>query len=198
MKRYFLLRGWILAAFCLFAILGRHYFERQHQNWAWLLIVIGLGLRLHCGRFIGSHSNGDTVTVVLLSQNGPYHYSRHPLYLSNMISIVGLILWANPFAPIFNLCLCLAIFFHHEILIRHEEDYLLSQDHLNYQNYRSQVFRWLGRAQNKSTSLQLQSLSIFETRNDLLLNTNYSWKQAFQFQAPNLFKTLITALLLSF
>lgn len=145
-------RGWILGA--LFAVLA---WARWHSHSplvpaALLLVAAGLVFRLHAGRFISGHSNSLALAGATLALRGPYRYGRHPLYLSNLAVIAGLILYAGCL-PLWGAgALFLAAVFHHAVLARAEEAFLARAWGRAYADYVRATPRWLGLPRNREAS----------------------------------------------
>ena len=137
-------RGWILGA--LFAALAwaRWHSQAPLVPAALLLVAAGSAYRLHAGRFIPGHSNSLSLAGATLALRGPYRYGRHPLYLSNLAVIGGLILFAGCL-PFWGAC---ALFFtaaaHHAALARTEEAFLARVGGKAYADYLMATPRWLG------------------------------------------------------
>lgn len=137
-------RGWILAL--LFAALAfARYRSGEDVRPAWLtLILIGAGYRLYTGRYMAGHSNGLTMSGETLALGGPYRIGRHPLYLANLLTAAGLILFANCLPAWGAAALFLAAFAHHDLLARAEEGFLAGSRGEKYARYLGSTPRWLG------------------------------------------------------
>jgi protein-S-isoprenylcysteine O-methyltransferase Ste14 len=137
-------RGWILGG--LFAALAWARWHSQAPLFpaALLLVAAGSVYRLYAGRFIPGHSNSLALAGATLALRGPYRYGRHPLYLSNLAVIGGLILFAGCL-PLWGAC---ALFFlaavHHAALARTEEAFLARVGGKAYADYLIATPRWLG------------------------------------------------------
>ena len=141
---HFAWRGWILAV--LFAALAGVRWRSQQplEPWGLALIAVGALYRLYAGRYIPGHSNAVRLAGPDLALGGPYRFGRHPLYLSNLAVIAGLILFANclslPAAALFLAAACA----HHALLARTEERYLASIRGEAYLGYMRVTSRWFG------------------------------------------------------
>ena len=83
-------------------------------------------------------TNEPTETIVV---RGPYRYSRNPIYLSMLLLLVGVGLWANSLwfialAPISAVVLSWGV-------ISREEQYLERKFGSEYSSYRLRVRRWI-------------------------------------------------------
>jgi len=72
--------------------------------------------------------------------DGPYRYTRNPLYIAAIGVYLGVTLWVNGLAPLLLLPL-LVLAIHRGIVVR-EEKYLESKFGTVYTSYRSRVPRW--------------------------------------------------------
>jgi hypothetical protein len=110
---------------------------------AWLaLVALGAAYRLHAGRFIPAHSNGLELSAASLALRGPYAWSRHPLYLSNLAVGGGLIGYAHCLPPIPAGALFTLACMHHDLLARREEKHLAAALGVPYLGYMQVTPRW--------------------------------------------------------
>jgi protein-S-isoprenylcysteine O-methyltransferase Ste14 len=152
-------RGWILGA--LFAVLAwaRWHSQAPLVPAALVLVAAGSAYRLHAGRFIPGHSNSLALAGGTLALRGPYRYGRHPLYLSNLAVIGGLILFAGCL-PLWGACaLFLVAAIHHAALARAEEAYLIRAWGQAYADYLRATPRWLGLPRDADPSASAKSAS---------------------------------------
>ena len=82
-----------------------------------------------------------TQPTIALATDGPYRFSRNPLYLAAIGVYLGVTLWVNGLAPLL-LMLPMVWLLHWGIVLR-EERYLESKFGEPYQSYRTSVRRWL-------------------------------------------------------
>lgn len=76
-----------------------------------------------------------------IAVDGPYRYSRNPLYLAAIGVYLAVTLWVNGLAPL--VLLPLVVWgLHHGVVLR-EEAYLDAKFGSAYSSYRSRVRRWL-------------------------------------------------------
>ncbi len=144
-ERQFAWRGWILAI--LFAALAwaRWRSDQPIAPAGLAVVAAGAWFRFHAGRFIPGHSNLSRLAGSALALGGPYRFSRHPLYLSNLIGVAGLILFANCL-PLWAAALLFAFAFaHHDALARTEERYLAATWGEAYLGYLRVTPMWLGK-----------------------------------------------------
>jgi protein-S-isoprenylcysteine O-methyltransferase Ste14 len=137
-------RGWVLAA--CFAVVAAARVSSVAPLRPEALVLAGLGLvwRLQAGRFISGHSNGLRIEAGPLATGGPYAFGRHPLYLSNLATAAGLILFANCLPVWAMAALFAGACAHHALLARAEERRLLSAHGDAYLGYMRVTPRWLG------------------------------------------------------
>ena len=82
-----------------------------------------------------------TQPTLALATDGPYRFSRNPLYIAAIGVYLGITLWVNGLAPLL-LMLPMIWFLHWGIVLR-EEQYLASKFGDAYRSYQSIVRRWL-------------------------------------------------------
>lgn len=109
----------------------------------YLLILLGIGLAFSAvRRFMQAHTtldpHGSVSTVVT---DGPYNYSRNPIYLGFVCLLVGFSLifesyWGLILSPVMMIML-------QRLVIRFEESYLEKKFGEKYTGYKSRVKRWL-------------------------------------------------------
>lgn len=138
-------RGWILAVLFLGLAAARWLSADSVQPLGLLPILAGAGYRLYAGRYIQAHSNSRRMAGDVLAFHGPYRYGRHPLYLSNLVVIAGLIVYANCLPWWGGALLFAAAWIHHGILARSEERYLAAAWGEAYLGYLRVTPRWFGR-----------------------------------------------------
>jgi protein-S-isoprenylcysteine O-methyltransferase Ste14 len=79
-------------------------------------------------------------STVLISE-GPYRFSRNPIYLGFAITYVGLAIAMDSWIALILLIPCLAIV--DRFVIQREERYLAAKFGADYEAYRQKVRRWL-------------------------------------------------------
>ncbi len=82
-----------------------------------------------------------TQPTLALATDGPYRFSRNPLYIAAIGVYVGVSLWVDALAPLL-LMFPMAWLLHWGIVLR-EEQYLESKFGNTYQSYKMTVRRWL-------------------------------------------------------
>lgn len=82
-----------------------------------------------------------TQPTLALATDGPYRFSRNPLYIAAIGVYLGVTLWVNGLAPLL-LMLPMTWLLHWGIVLR-EERYLESKFGNAYQSYQMTVRRWL-------------------------------------------------------
>lgn len=73
--------------------------------------------------------------------NGPYRFTRNPMYLGFTLLYLGAAFWVNTAWPVILLPLVLAVM-HYGVIVR-EEAYLERVFAEEYRTYRQRVRRWL-------------------------------------------------------
>jgi protein-S-isoprenylcysteine O-methyltransferase Ste14 len=116
----------------------------DYVEWAgYLLVLTGLGLAVSAvNRFTKAHTTLDPHGAVsALVVEGPYRFSRNPIYLGFVCTLIGLpIALGNYWGVILSPLLVLSLYW---LVIRHEEAYLEKKFGEAYTGYRSRVRRWL-------------------------------------------------------
>lgn len=82
-----------------------------------------------------------TQPTLALALDGPYRFTRNPLYLAAIGVALGISLWVDGVFPLV-LLVPMSILLHWGIVLR-EEQYLLRKFGPDYEAYRSSVRRWL-------------------------------------------------------
>lgn len=187
-------RGWILAL--LFAVLAWARFRSGAELApAWLaLVAAGAGYRLFAGRYIAGHSNSVRLSGDALALEGPYRVGRHPLYLSNLITAAGLILFANCLPLWGTALLSVAVWGHHVLLARTEERFLAATQGKAYGEYLRASRRWVGIPRRGKAGLETAGTP---AAGDMgALPTPSGIRLAWKRQAANLAKTAACILVL--
>jgi protein-S-isoprenylcysteine O-methyltransferase Ste14 len=146
-------RGWIMAALFAILALARARSAAPLEPAGLIMAVAGAWYRFHAGRFIPGHSNLSRLAGDALAFAGPYRFGRHPLYLSNLIGIAGLILFANCLPWWGAVVLFALACWHHAALAGTEERYLASTWGEAYLGYLRVTPKWLGRPRASNGSL---------------------------------------------
>jgi len=141
---YFALRGYVLAALLVLLIFARIHGNAPLQSVFLLLVAAGMVLRLWAGACLGIHGNAARTEAPQLTRNGPYRFSRNPLYLSNLLVAAGLLLFANCLQIWLVLLTLILLFAHHALLVKWEEQNLRAQWGETYASYLRTTSRWLG------------------------------------------------------
>jgi protein-S-isoprenylcysteine O-methyltransferase Ste14 len=185
---YFAARGWILLI--LFAIvLGARILSDNPLRPEWLIyIAAAAALRLWAGAHLGEHGNAARPEAVRLIRTGPYRSSRNPLYVANIFTAAGLILFANALPLALEVVLVGCVIVHHLVLVRHEEIFLRARHGTAYAEYLKATPRWWGLARPQS----LTKTNMEEDSDRVSLQT------ALRRQARNLLYALISVGLIWF
>lgn len=176
---YFAARGWVLAALCAVVVWSRVQDDAPLRPEFLVWVVAGMALRLWAGAHLGPHGNASRPEAPRLSRNGPYRYSRNPLYLSNLAVGAGLVLFANSLQWKTAVALLLALVLHHVILVNWEEANLRRQWEDAYAAYARAVPRWFGVRSAAGDGIP-----------------SASWKRTFSRQGRNLGYALLAVLIL--
>lgn len=107
------------------------------------LIVGGLlldGMAAGLFRLRGTAVEPWKPSTVLINE-GPYRYSRNPIYLGFAVTYVGLAIAMDSWVALLLLLPCLAVV--DRFVIQREERYLSARFGADYDAYRARVRRWL-------------------------------------------------------
>lgn len=148
-KWYFSRRGLILIPF--FSVLGLCFwneYENDYVTWpvGFCLIILGIILRIWAIKYIGKDARKRNLKVKTLVTMGPYAIIRNPLYLANIIIVLGFcitseLIWYLPI-------LLVVLIIHYNIVVRCEESFLLEKFGDEYLQYKKNIPRWLPKISN--------------------------------------------------
>ena len=109
----------------------------------WALLLLGLGLGASAIRSMRkAHTSPDTSKPSTdIVMDGPFRYSRNPIYLSFVLTVISLPLifgyyWGAILSPI-------TMDAYNRLIIEREETYLERRFNQKYLDYKSRVRRWL-------------------------------------------------------
>jgi protein-S-isoprenylcysteine O-methyltransferase Ste14 len=84
----------VIAVF--FFILLLFYARPVHSTIGHIFVLIGLALRIWAAGYIGPAARKNEFTAEYIVSNGPYRYTKHPLYAGNFFLVLGVLLLFNP------------------------------------------------------------------------------------------------------
>ena len=124
MNRLYRFRGWVLGLFAVaLAIVPAN--ENFISVSGYLLILLGIFLRIEARRDIGDHTRGKELLAPELVTWGIYSKIRHPLYLSNMFVGCGFALVHLGWQPLLFVFVFGFVFFI--VLLAMQEDLFLKK-----------------------------------------------------------------------
>ena len=139
----------LLLAFIGLGFLGRWLISAEFLPRAWTLRAGPPGVLLSLILFVwavvtmlrGGASIPTGAPTDALVGRGPYRFSRNPIYLSMVVVLLGIGIWANSswFIP---LSILAAVLLNWGVILP-EERYLESKFGDSYLSYKSQVRRWI-------------------------------------------------------
>jgi protein-S-isoprenylcysteine O-methyltransferase Ste14 len=139
----FKLRGVLMAPVVIYMLLHRDgRWEESSLSWTAgvALFFVGLALRVVAQRYLRYRLHGERRLAV----GGPYRVVRNPVYLANVLLLVGLALAAE-LAYLAPLAIAWAGLVYH-LAVLFEEKRLEHRYGDEYRTYRRQVPRWLPRS----------------------------------------------------
>jgi protein-S-isoprenylcysteine O-methyltransferase Ste14 len=107
------------------------------------LILLGLGLMVYCAHLFKKAQTciEPWRATSCIITNGPYRYSRNPIYLGFIITGVGVALAFNTCWILLSLLTFVLI--ANKLVIEREEKYLERKFGESYSNYRRETRRWI-------------------------------------------------------
>ena len=109
-----------------------------------LTLFVAAGLLAHSAQLAMARVGTNilpTQPTLAIATDGPYRFTRNPLYIAALGAYLGVTLWVDGLAPLL-LVLPVAWILHWGIVLR-EERYLHAKFGATYEAYRSEVRRWL-------------------------------------------------------
>lgn len=110
----------------------------------WVLIAAGAGVLLTASSLFRRVGKGTPVPIEppqRLVDIGLYHYSRNPIYLADLVILLGIFLTNGQLGLLLYVVVCAAG--AHAWLVLHEEPELLRRHGVEWQRYAARVPRWL-------------------------------------------------------
>lgn len=109
-----------------------------------LMVFVSAGILAHLAhnamKRVGTNVLPTRPTLAIAT-DGPYRFTRNPLYVAAVGVYVGVALWVNGVAPL--LLLFPMVWLLHRCIILPEERYLETKFGNVYNSYRASVRRWL-------------------------------------------------------
>lgn len=107
------------------------------------IVLVAIGLFVVSLRTFGAAGtpvpgNRPTTTIV---RDGPYRFSRNPIYLALSLLLLGMALWVDTVWLLLTLAAAVAIM--NFVVIPREERYLEARFPAEYLPYKASVRRWL-------------------------------------------------------
>ncbi len=109
------------------------------------LFGIALGIALMAWAVRTFNESGTNVDVrqpsTKVVSDGPYRYSRNPIYLAMGLIVLGASIWLNSLWILFSIVFIIPVI--ETGVIRREEKYLEKKFGQRYQEYKAKVRRWV-------------------------------------------------------
>ena len=106
-----------------------------------LLILAGEGIRVYTVGFLGQTANERDAQSEFVISHGPYALIRNPLYVGNMVVILGVLIYAG--TPIVGLLALVFFGFQYHCVVKYEESFMLAKFGEEYQRYMERVPAWI-------------------------------------------------------
>jgi protein-S-isoprenylcysteine O-methyltransferase Ste14 len=114
-------------------------------------LVVGFAITLlgECVRFWGvSIAGSETRTTgsvggTFLITNGPFAYTRNPLYLGNMLLYLGVGIMSMALFPWLQIVALVWFYVQYSLIVSKEEEYLADRFGVEYAEYKAKVRRFL-------------------------------------------------------
>jgi protein-S-isoprenylcysteine O-methyltransferase Ste14 len=106
-----------------------------------IFVVLGEIIRLWGVSYAGSETRTRSVGASNLVSQGPFAYTRNPLYLANIIIYFGFGIMANSLNPYLTIIGVTYFILQYHLIINEEEKRLLQLFKEKYEEYRSSVNR---------------------------------------------------------
>lgn len=103
------------------------------------IVFVGESIRVWSAGYVGGSSRTREVGGDELVTQGPYAYTRNPLYSGNLLLSVGMLICFWGFMPYLVLILLPLFFLQYYLIIRSEEEYLQKRFGAEYTSYRKSV-----------------------------------------------------------
>lgn len=130
------------------------------------LTLLGFALRFWSTGYAGiaTRTQNDKPPQKLIT-NGPFRYSRNPIYVGNQLMFAGTLLCIGQ--GLKSLLFSIPAFFFYSLIVRYEEELLTREFGKTYETYKNKTPRWLP---TNFPSL-IRSIGSFDLR-DLLTKTS--------------------------
>jgi len=140
----FVFLGGIIIGFIIDFFIPAPFFSEAYDLPAGLF-VIALGIALMTWAVRTFNAAGTNVDVrqpsTKVVSDGPYRYSRNPIYVAMGLIVLGAAIWLNSLWILFSLVIILPII--ETGVIRREEGYLERKFGTQYSEYKAKVRRWV-------------------------------------------------------
>lgn len=105
-------------------------------------ILIGLFLRFWASGYLGKEGRSIEIKAKSLITQGPYRFTRNPLYIGNFFLTLGVLVGFH--SPFYLIILILGLFLvEYSIIIKSEQDFLkkhFGNDYLTYRKMTGKIF----------------------------------------------------------
>jgi protein-S-isoprenylcysteine O-methyltransferase Ste14 len=118
------------------------------------LVLLGEALRLWGVAYAGEYTRARDVNIPQLVTDGPYAFIRHPLYVGNLLLVLGFCVIGWAWMPWMLLVAFVLFWVQYYFIIQVEEEHLAEAFGEEYGSYKASVSKyipWKGRFKRRTT-----------------------------------------------
>ncbi|RKZ01051.1 MAG: hypothetical protein DRQ10_02900 [Candidatus Hydrothermota bacterium] len=125
-RKIFKIRGYLGIPFFVVAIA---FASREHAMIGLGLVLTSLGetVRIWSVAYSGRTTRARSITAKVLVTNGPYGFTRNPIYIGNFLIGLGFALASGALWPYLVVAYTVLFWIEYYLIIRAEEDFLLQK-----------------------------------------------------------------------
>lgn len=122
------------------SLLGTVFYSNSLEYGALLIMVVFIWMRIWVRTWVGKHTRAKVLSVPKLVVEGPFGWSRNPLYLANLGTCLSLLLFLG--LPGWWVLVSISLLWLNWHLTILQEEIYLSEKFSNYQDYLQRVPRY--------------------------------------------------------
>ncbi|MBF0429851.1 MAG: hypothetical protein HQK83_01120 [Fibrobacteria bacterium] len=140
---FFRYRGGVIYIWAITLFLCACFSNHTFNGNGLFIVLLGALIRFTSAMYIGSHSNGTAITARAFTNRGPYALVRNPLYVANLLSCEGILIYTNCLSPFIHISIISALFFFYHTIVTEEEKLLHAELKTDFTDYCVKVPRWI-------------------------------------------------------